>query len=63
MDDEGKWMWANSKTDMEFWNFSPGEPNNLHEDCLVMWKDAGEWNDFDCDIIPARYVCEKTMKT
>ena len=47
---------------MTFRNFSPNEPNQIPgEDCLIMWEDKGQWNDVDCTVIRARYVCEKTI--
>lgn len=40
-----------------FTNWSPGEPNNVDEECVEYYSN-GEWNDIPCHVLKGT-VCEK----
>ena len=63
-DDEGKWKWSLSGTELSYTNWNPGEPNNVlgNEHCLTVigrpgtWYN-GKWNDGLCSA-KLKYVCQ-----
>ena len=63
-DDEGKWKWSPSGTELSYTNWHPGEPNNVNgnEHCLAAiglpgtWHN-GKWNDGLCSA-KLKYVCQ-----
>ena len=63
-DDEDKWKWSPSGTELSYTNWNPGEPNNVQdiEHCLVVIGRPGEsndgkWNDAPCSL-KLKYVCQ-----
>lgn len=50
---EGQWNYMNN-----YKNWASGEPNNMgNEDCTEMRKHDGKWNDIQCTVMPACFVC------
>ena len=52
---EGEWVWDVTNTGIEYTNWYPGEPNNIHggEDCMELWTNEyghhmDKWNDEVC---------------
>ncbi|XP_055999183.1 uncharacterized protein LOC125655051 [Ostrea edulis] len=60
MHEEGKWVWS-SGSSFNFSNFFSTKAINIAaEDCLYMYGDYGQWNDYYCN---HRYdfVCERNL--
>jgi hypothetical protein len=56
---EGRWVWSGGAP-LFFGDWGPGQPDNYLgiEDCAVMLRPTGTWNDVPCtDLNP--YVCER----
>ncbi|XP_062600821.1 perlucin-like protein [Saccostrea cucullata] len=60
--DEGSFIWENSKKALNYSNWGPGEPNDdsTSEDCLTLYFSGGNWNDEKCHL-ERPFVCEKTF--
>ena len=61
-DESGIWRWKNPTADMNFTDFSTGEPNkDAAVNCLVFWVSAEgyKWGDNDC-YRKHRFICSKT---
>ena len=63
-DDEDKWKWSPSGTELSYTNWNPGEPSNARyiEHCLVVQFSSvqsynGKWNDAPCSL-KLKYVCQ-----
>ena len=68
-DDEDKWKWSPSGTELSYTNWHPGEPNNVqgNEHCLVVigrpgQSNNGKWNDGLCSS-KLKYVCQMPKYT
>ncbi|XP_053379884.1 C-type mannose receptor 2-like [Mercenaria mercenaria] len=53
--EEGRWNWISNVKELDYQNWSPGQPNNLSdlEDCALMRWSAeqyanGKWHDYPC---------------
>ena len=57
---EGVWKWSNTGSQATFTNWSPGEPNNDHnQDCAQLLRNNGKWDDTWCTSTN-NPLCEKS---
>ncbi|XP_053380330.1 perlucin-like protein [Mercenaria mercenaria] len=67
--EEGIWMWMESKEKLSTTGFShwyPNQPDNseANENCATINFDVGgKWNDWHCNGKEANYICEKDRET
>lgn len=57
---EGSWVWSDRTLPASFPNWDQGQPDNYkgNQDCAVMWKDAGKWDDASCGWGGAAAICK-----
>ncbi|XP_060561845.1 perlucin-like protein [Ruditapes philippinarum] len=63
VNEEGSWIWMTSMAKLSYSNWSPGEPtatnvNHDIENCVMIYKTNGMWNDLAC-LHTNFYICEK----
>lgn len=61
-DNEGSFVWSSDNRTLDFYNWSPVEPNSytVNDDCIVILYPGGEWADFGCT--PTRpFLCKKPL--
>ena len=53
-------MWQESRTEAEYVNWSPGQPDNSQvEDCVEKGRHYSElWNDIPCDYTSPHALCQ-----
>lgn len=61
--EEGKFVWQSSKKNLNFFDWSSGEPNdasynNVDEDCIQLSTFNWKWNDVSCTITYLAAMCE-----
>ena len=57
---EGQWLWMPSRAAVNFTDWAPGEPNNVHgaENCMDLFiRLDWHWNDAPCDT-KINFICE-----
>ena len=48
---------------MTYARFQPGEPGgSIHENCLIMQFENGNWGDYSCAATSNYNICEKPTK-
>jgi len=61
----GVYVWESSGQEVKFTNWAYGEPSNSFEteNSMHMWKESGQWNDAECNLItsPQVTLCEKMI--
>eukprot|EP00094_Tigriopus_californicus_P000452 TCALIF_00439-PB protein Name:"Similar to MRC1 Macrophage mannose receptor 1 (Homo sapiens)" AED:0.06 eAED:0.07 QI:7/0.88/0.83/1/0.74/0.69/36/84/3089 len=58
---DGDWKWSDNSA-FVYTNWAPDEPNDVSEECAMMFHDNGQWNDFNCNTYELGYVCKRDKK-
>ncbi|XP_071139219.1 perlucin-like protein [Mytilus edulis] len=55
------WMWISDFTELNYKNWSPGNPSSNDEQCMMMYSKSFKWNDGECYSKRGGYICEKRL--
>ncbi|XP_063438434.1 asialoglycoprotein receptor 1-like [Mytilus trossulus] len=55
------WMWSTDFTELNYQNWSPGNPDDNNEKCMMMYSKSFQWNDGECYSKRGGYICEKRL--
>ena len=46
---EGQWVWESSGVPFNYTNWQSGEPGDVNDDCLLIYRSGKKWYDYNCD--------------